>query len=100
MTDRMEVTATVTNTGSRAGSQVVQLYVHDKVASRTRPVRELKGFERVTLNPGQSRTVRLSLTRDDLRFWGEDDWVVEPGEYDLWVATSSVDGDRKPFELI
>ncbi|WP_267433256.1 glycoside hydrolase family 3 N-terminal domain-containing protein [Sphingomonas sp. GM_Shp_1] len=100
MTDRMEVTATVTNTGSRAGSQVVQLYVHDKVASRTRPVRELKGFERVTLNPGQSRTVRLSLTRDDLRFWGEDDWVVEPGQYDLWVATSSVDGDRKTFELI
>ena len=100
MTDRMEVSATITNTGSRAGSQVVQLYVHDKVASRTRPVRELKGFERVTLNPGQSRTVRLSLTRDDLRFWGEDDWVVEPGEYDLWVATSSVDGDRKTFELI
>ncbi len=100
MTDRMEVTATVTNTGSRAGSQVVQLYVHDKVANRTRPVRELKGFERVTLNPGQSRTVRLSLTRDDLRFWGEDDWVVEPGQYDLWVATSSVDGDRKTFELI
>ncbi|MDQ1231045.1 glycoside hydrolase family 3 N-terminal domain-containing protein [Sphingomonas sp. SORGH_AS_0879] len=100
MTDRMEVSATITNTGSRAGSQVVQLYVHDKVASRTRPVRELKGFERVTLNPGQSRTVRLSLTRDDLRFWGEDDWVIEPGEYDLWVATSSVDGDRKTFELI
>ena len=100
MTDRMEVSATITNTGSRTGSQVVQLYVHDKVASRTRPVRELKGFERVTLNPGQSRTVRLSLTRDDLRFWGEDDWVVEPGQYDLWVATSSVDGDRKTFELI
>ena len=100
MTDAMEVTATVTNTGSRAGAEVVQLYIHDKVASRTRPVRELKGFERVLLNPRQSRTIRLRLTRDDLRFWGENDWVVEPGQFDLWVATSSVDGEKRSFELV
>ncbi len=100
MTDAMEVTATVTNTGARAGAEVVQLYIHDKVASRTRPVRELKGFERVMLNPGQSRTVRLRLTRDDLRFWGKDDWVVEPGQFDLWVATSSADGEKQTFELV
>lgn len=96
----MEVTATVTNTGARAGAEVVQLYIHDKVASRTRPVRELKGFERVMLNPGQSRTVRLRLTRDDLRFWGKDDWVVEPGQFDLWVATSSANGEKQTFELV
>ena len=100
MTDAMEVTATVTNTGSRAGAEVVQLYIHDKVASRTRPVRELKGFDRVLLNPRQSRTIRLRLTRDDLRFWGENDWVVEPGQFDLWVATSSVDGEKRSFELV
>ncbi|WP_343528387.1 glycoside hydrolase family 3 N-terminal domain-containing protein [Sphingomonas sp.] len=100
MTDAMDVTATVTNSGPRPGAQVVQLYIHDKVASRTRPVRELKGFERVVLDPGQSRTVRFRLTRDDLRFWGEKDWVIEPGSFDLWVATSSADGDRKSFELV
>lgn len=100
MTDTLAVTATVTNTGARAGDEVVQLYIHDRVASRTRPVRELKGFARVSLAPGASKRVTLTLKREDLRFWGDGDWVVEPGMFDLWVATSSIDGDKQSFELV
>lgn len=100
MTDRIEVAATVTNTGTRAGAEVVQLYIHDRVASRTRPVRELKGFARVDLKPGESKPVRFTLTREDLRFWGEDGWVIEPGAFDLWVATDATGGERHGFELV
>ncbi len=100
MTDTLAVTATVTNTGVRAGDEVVQLYIHDRVASRTRPVRELKGFARVSLAPGASKRVTLTLKREDLRFWGDGDWVIEPGMFDLWVATSSVAGEKQSFELV
>lgn len=100
MTDRLEIAATVTNTGARSGDEVVQLYIHDRVASRTRPVRELKGFARVSLKAGESKPVRFTLVRDDLRFWDDGDWVVEPGMFDLWVATSSVDGEKQAFELV
>ncbi len=100
MTDTLAVTATVTNTGARAGDEVVQLYIHDRVASRTRPVRELKGFARVSLAPGASKRVTLTVKRDDLRFWGDGDWVIEPGLFDLWVATSSVAGEKQSFELV
>ncbi|WP_082444116.1 glycoside hydrolase family 3 N-terminal domain-containing protein [Sphingomonas sp. Leaf242] len=100
MTDTLAVTATVTNTGARAGDEVVQLYIHDRVASRTRPVRELKEFARVSLAPGASKRVTLTLKREDLRFWGDGDWVIEPGMFDLWVATSSVAGEKQSFELV
>ncbi|MES3098349.1 glycoside hydrolase family 3 N-terminal domain-containing protein [Sphingomonas faeni] len=100
MTDTLAVTATVTNTGALAGDEVVQLYIHDRVASRTRPVRELKGFARVSLAPGASKRVTLTLKREDLRFWGDGDWVIEPGTFDLWVATSSIDGEKQSFELV
>ena len=100
MTSALTVTATVTNTGARAGDEVVQLYIDDRVASRTRPVRELKGFARVSLAPGASKRVTLTLKREDLRFWGDGDWVIEPGLFDLWVATSSVDGEKQSFELV
>lgn len=100
MTDTLEVTATVTNTGSRKGNEVVQLYIHQRVASHTRPVRELKGFARVSLEPGASISVKFKLQRDELRFWGDNGWVVEPGKFDLWVATSSVNGEKQAFELV
>lgn len=100
MTDRIEVTARVTNTGTRRGDEVVQLYIRDVVASRTRPVRELKGFARVSLAPGESKTVRLPLVRDDLRFWGDGAWVVEPGAFEIWVATSSTNGEKHGFVLV
>ncbi len=100
MTDVLKVTATVTNTGAVRGDEVVQLYIRDRVASRTRPVRELKGFARVSLAPGASKAVAFTLRREDLRFWGDGDWVIEPGMFDLWVATSSVDGVKQAFELV
>ena len=100
MTDTLTVTATVTNTGAVRGDEVVQLYIHDRLASHTRPIRELKGFARVSLAPGAAQRVSMTLKRDDLRFWANDGWVVEPGLFDLWVATSSVNGEKREFTLV
>lgn len=94
------VSATVQNTGARAGDEVVQLYIRDKAASVTRPVRELKGFQRVRLRPGERRTVRFTLGPDELEIWGiDDEWVVEPGTFDVWVATSSEGGLKGAFSV-
>ncbi|HEU4961916.1 MAG TPA: glycoside hydrolase family 3 N-terminal domain-containing protein [Sphingomonas sp.] len=95
----LEVSALVTNRGTVAGAEVVQLYIHDRVASRTRPVRELKGFRRVALAPGEAKRVTFSLARKDLQFWGDGGWTVEPGAFDLWIATSSVNGLKGKFDL-
>jgi beta-glucosidase len=82
----------VRNVGDRAGDEVVQVYVHDRVASVTRPVKELKGFERVTLAPGESRTVRIPLGRDAFTLWNlEMEEVVEPGLFDIMVGPNSRD---------
>lgn len=97
----LHVTARVANTGPVHGEHVVQLYVRDRVASRTRPIRELKGFQRVSLAPGGSREVRFELRRQNLLFLGDQDrWVVEPGVFDLWLANSSIDGLSGSFELL
>ena len=86
----LTVTAKVTNTGSRAGDQVVQLYLRDRVSSVTRPVKELHGFERVELAAGASETVSFTLDRLDFGFFGAGNrFVVEPGEFDVWVGKSS-----------
>ena len=82
----------VTNTGSRAGDEVVQLYIHDDEASVTRPVIELKGFQRVTLQPGERRTIAFELTPDDLALWNpEMRKVVEPGTFTIYAGPNSVD---------
>jgi beta-glucosidase len=86
----VDVSADVSNTGSRAGDEVVQLYIHDPVASISQPVRRLRGFERVTLEPGQTKTVTFRLDRSDVGFFDEDGrLVVEPGEIDVYVGDSS-----------
>src|SRR5690606_42153048 len=96
----IEVTARVRNTGDRSGSEVVQLYIRDRVASRTRPIRELKRIERVTLGPGQSRLVRFSLSRTDLEFVGSGSKrIAEPGLFDLWLGQSSQGGLHAQFTL-
>ncbi|MFI0977139.1 glycoside hydrolase family 3 N-terminal domain-containing protein [Streptomyces sp. NPDC021093] len=90
--DTVEVAASVTNTGDRAGDEVVQLYVHDRFASIVQPVRKLRGFRRVTLAAGASTTVRFQLGADDLGFWtnAEDGrFVVEAGDFDIYAGTSS-----------
>lgn len=85
------VSVTVTNTGPVKADEVVQMYIQDKVSSVTRPVMELKGFERVSLAPGESRTVELSITPDALQFYNLDmQRVVEPGEFEIMVGSSSV----------
>ena len=82
----------VANTGSRAGDEVVQLYIHDDEASVTRPVIELKRFERVTLQPGERRTITFELTPDDLALWNpEMKKVVEPGTFTIYAGPNSAD---------
>jgi beta-glucosidase len=90
----------VTNTGARTGSEVVQLYIRDLVSSVTRPVKELKGFERVTLQPGETRTVAFDVTPDQLAFYDINmKFTVEPGDFDLMVGTSSRDADLTHLPL-
>jgi beta-glucosidase len=80
----------VTNTGERTGDETVQLYIRDRVSSVTRPVKELKGFQRVTLQPGEKRTVSLPITTSSLAFWNIDmEFVVEPGEFVIMVGPDS-----------
>ncbi|WP_343615289.1 glycoside hydrolase family 3 N-terminal domain-containing protein [Novosphingobium sp.] len=84
------VSTTVRNTGTRAGDEVVQLYIHDQVASVTRPIKELKGFERVTLAPGESREVRFTLGPDAFSLWDLNMVErVEPGRFDIMVGPDS-----------
>jgi beta-glucosidase len=100
VTDRLVARATVRNDGERAGTEVVQLYVHDLVASVTRPVRELKAFERVTLEPGESRTVQFEVPSSRLGFTGLDmRHCVEPGEFKLWIGPDSTTGLDATFRL-
>ena len=96
----VEVSAKITNKGSCRGSEVVQLYMRDRVASRTRPIRELKGIEHVTLDPGQSRTVHFRIARKDLEFVGSGNRrIAEPGLFDIWLGQSSVGGLHTQIEL-
>jgi beta-glucosidase len=84
------VAVTVTNTGQRAGTEVVQMYIRDRVSSVTRPVRELKGFVKVWLDPGATTTVSMDITPESLAFYDiAMSNVVEPGEFEILVGTSS-----------
>jgi len=85
------VSVEVQNIGRRTGDEVVQLYIHQRAGKASRPVRLLKGFERVTLAPGQKKTVRFTLSDDELSYWSaaERKWVKDPGAYDVWVGNDS-----------
>lgn len=96
----LTVSAEVRNAGERVGEEVVQLYVNDPVASISRPVKELAGFQRIALAPGESRRVSFTITPQALRFWGEDGWTVEPGELRVWIGPSSAEGLEDRFELV
>ncbi|TVR75161.1 MAG: beta-glucosidase [Marinilabiliales bacterium] len=94
------VLADVTNTGGREGSEVVQMYIRDLVSSVTRPVKELKGFEKVYLAPGEKKTVSLAVTPESLAFWDINmEYVVEPGEFEIMVGNSSRDEDLEKVVL-
>lgn len=99
--DRITVTATVQNSGEREGEMVVQLYVRDLVGSTTRPVKELKGFQKIALKAGESRQVTFELRAEELAFYGIDmKKKTEPGSYKLWVAQNSDDnGNEATFSV-
>lgn len=98
--DTLSISFTLKNTGKYDGTEVVQLYIQDKVGSVTRPVKELKRFQRVTLKAGESTQVSLSLPVSELAFWGYDmNYTVEPGDFTLWVGTNSAEGLTKDFSV-
>jgi len=87
------ISATITNTGSRKGAEVVQLYLHDESASVERPLKELKGFNRVELAPGESNIVTFTLTPRDLSFWdiNTNNWLAETGQFNVMLGSSHTD---------
>ena len=98
--DTLSISFTLKNTGKYDGTEVVQLYVQDKVGSVTRPVKELKRFQRVTLKAGESTQVSLNLPVSELAFWGYDmNYTVEPGDFTLWVGSNSAEGLTKDFSV-
>ncbi len=99
--DDLIVSVEVTNTGERAGDEIVQMYVRDLVGSVTRPVKELKGFTRISLEPGESVEVQFEVSADWLGFHGlENEFIVEPGEFHVWVGPNSAEGLQGSFRIV
>ncbi|MDZ7289738.1 MAG: glycoside hydrolase family 3 C-terminal domain-containing protein [candidate division KSB1 bacterium] len=99
--DSLKISITVKNTGSRAGDEVVQLYIRDEYASVTRPVKELKGFRRITLIPGEGKKVEFTLAPEQLAFYDRDmQLVVEPGTFKVYVGTNSVEVQEAGFTVV
>jgi beta-glucosidase len=96
------VTAEVTNTGSRVGDEVVQLYIHQKSGSDSRPKRELKGFERVTLQPGETKTVEFTLGPAELSYWSSSagERVQDAAAFDVWIGPDSLATLQAEFEVV
>jgi len=99
----IEVSVDVTNTGNRAGDAVAQLYIHQRAGSASRPVRQLKGFHRLSLAAGAKQTVHFKLGPDELQFWSpaSKKWVVEPEQFDVWAggdSTATLHGEFKLTE--
>ena len=94
----IKVAVTVTNTGKVTGEEVVQLYIHDRVASVTRPIKELKGFQKISLAPKESKRVEFVLSDKELGFYNHQyEFVVEPGEFGVMVGTNSQQGINGSF---
>ena len=96
----ISATITVTNSGKKEGTETVQLYLRDRVGSITRPVKELKGFRKLNLQPGESKTVTFSISKNDLSFYNYDlNWVAEPGEFDIMIGGNSRDVKKVMFTM-
>jgi len=89
-----EVAVDVTNTGTIAGDAVAQVYIHQRAGSASRPVRQLEGFKRVALGPGETQTLKFSLGKDELQYFNPQTkaWVVDPGTFDVWAGEDSTAG--------
>jgi len=98
----LQVSIDVQNTSNRPGDEVVQLYTHQRAGSASRPVRELKGFLRVSLQPHETRTIGLPLHTKDLGFWSPQThhWSMEPGTFDLWVGSDETATNHTTFDLL
>ena len=96
----LTATVTVTNSGAKDGKEVVQLYLRDMVGTVTRPVKELKGFQKISLKAGESKTVSFKITEEDLKFYNSDlKFVAEPGDFKLFVGTNSRDVVESSFKF-
>jgi beta-glucosidase len=95
-------TVTVANTGAQTADEVVQLYIHQRYGSASRPVRELKGFRRVTLSPGAKQEIRFTIGRQERTYWSaaKNGWVVEPSDFDVWVGNSSTAALHDSFSVV
>uniref|UniRef100_UPI0035616169 glycoside hydrolase family 3 C-terminal domain-containing protein n=1 Tax=Draconibacterium sp. TaxID=1965318 RepID=UPI0035616169 len=93
------ISADIKNIGNFETEEIVQLYVHDKVGSITRPIKELKGFEKINLKPGDVKNVSFELKADDLQFFNGDDFVIEPGDFEVWIGPNSDEGLKGAFKL-
>jgi beta-glucosidase len=99
-TGKIEATVAVTNKGAVDGEEVVQLYIRDIVGSVTRPVKELKDFQKVLIKAGESKKISFTLTTEDLSFYRADmSWGAEPGQFDVYIGGSSEQVKKKSFEL-
>lgn len=97
----LQATVTVTNKGNYDGEEIVQLYIQDMVGSITRPVKELKGFQKIFLKKGESKEVRFTITGDDLKFYnGQLRFVAEPGDFKVHIGTNSADVKEASFKLL
>jgi beta-glucosidase len=98
--DTLKISCTLTNTGDRTGTEIAQLYIRDLVASISQPVKELKGFRRVKLKPGESKKITFKLSRYDLAFYGKQmHYHAEPGRFKVFVGGSSVSVKEAGFTL-
>jgi beta-glucosidase len=97
----VSVSATVTNTADREGDEVVQLYIHQRHGTASRPVRELKGFQRVTLAAGESRTLEFTVGPNERRYWNAAvrDWVTDASTFDVWVGSDSTAERSATFDV-
>lgn len=99
--ETLTVSVSVKNTGMYAGEETVQLYIRDMVGSITRPVKELKGFEKIYLEPGEIKKISFSVAEKDLRFYNSDlKYVSEPGTFKVYIGTNSNEGEEAAFELL
>lgn len=97
----LEASITIRNTGNYSGEEVVQLYIRDITASLVRPVKELKGFQKIKLNPGESKTIVFTITTEDLKFYNEQlDYVWEPGEFDIMIGCNAADVKKEKVNWI
>jgi len=97
----LKATITLSNTGNLGGYETVQLYIQDLVGSITRPVKELKGFQKVWLNAGEKREIEFILNASDLAFYKSwEEKIVEPGKFKLWIGSDSSTGMMTQFEII